>query len=92
MTSEKKAVANSMVVLREEFDDCGVLFDPDTAKAFGLNPISVFVWNHLDGKHSIKDIVDKIRENFEDVPEKVEKDVAEYVQQLVDQGVAGYAA
>ena len=34
-----KPVANSLVVLREEFDDWAVLFDPDTGSGFGINPM-----------------------------------------------------
>ncbi len=32
-------VANPSVVLREEFDNRAILFDPDTGDAFGINPV-----------------------------------------------------
>ncbi len=50
-------IANPSVVVREESDEWAILFDPDTGKSFGLNPISVFVWKRLDGRHTIRDIV-----------------------------------
>ena len=56
MKQNDMPVANPLLVLREEFDDLAVLFDPDTGNGFGLNPVSVFVFNRLDGKHTLKDI------------------------------------
>jgi hypothetical protein len=48
----RNPVANPLIVLREEFDDWAILFDPDTGNAFGLNPTGVFIWKLLDGKPS----------------------------------------
>ena len=49
-----KPVPNPMVVSREEFDDWAILFDPETGKAFGVNPIGTEIWNKLDGKRDLK--------------------------------------
>ena len=49
-----KPVPNPMVVSREEFDDWAILFDPETGKAFGVNPIGTEIWNKLDGKPDSK--------------------------------------
>ena len=57
LNNKKKPVANSLVVLREEFDDWAVLFDPDTGNACGLNPVGVFIWKRLDGRHTVPDIL-----------------------------------
>ncbi|RPJ86136.1 MAG: PqqD family peptide modification chaperone, partial [Acidobacteria bacterium] len=56
-----KPIANPIVVLREEFDDWAVLFNPDTAEAVGTNPVGVAVWKRMDGKRSIEDIASEIR-------------------------------
>ena len=87
---QKNPIANPLIVLREEFDDWAILFDPDTGNAFGLNPTGVFIWKHLDGKHGLKDIVEKLRENAEDVPEEAKDHLKEFVDDLVKQGLAGY--
>jgi SynChlorMet cassette protein ScmD len=83
-------VANPLVVLREEFDDWAILFDPDSGKAIGINPTGVFVWKLLDGKHSEEDIVKELKEACEDVPEESATHVREYIKGLVGQGLAGY--
>lgn len=90
MSDTPKPIANSLVVLREEFDDWAILFDPATGNAFGLNPVGVFVWKCLDGKRTIKEIVNELRENCEGVPEEAEGHLREFIQGLVEQGLAGY--
>jgi SynChlorMet cassette protein ScmD len=83
-------IANPQAMLREEFDDWAVLFDPDSGDAFGLNPVSVFIWKLLDGAHNITDIQKKLRENCKNVPEEAESDIKEFVNDLVERGFAGY--
>ena len=82
--------ANPLLVLREEFDDWAVLFDPDTGDGFGLNPVSVFVWKRLDGKHSTPDILKELREECEDVPENAGQEIEDFIEALVEKGYAGY--
>ena len=82
--------ANPLLVLREEFDDWAVLFDPDTGDAFGLNPVSVFVWKRLDGKHATQDILKELRKESEDVPENAGQDIEDFMEELVEKGYAGY--
>jgi SynChlorMet cassette protein ScmD len=85
-------VANPIVVLREEFDDWAVLFDPDTGNAFGLNPVGVFIWKRLDGRHTIEDIQKELHQNCESVPKNANIHLKDFIQSLVDQGLAGYEA
>ncbi|NIQ38084.1 MAG: SynChlorMet cassette protein ScmD [Proteobacteria bacterium] len=90
MRNEDKPVANPLTVLREEFDDWAVLFDPDSGNAFGLNPVGVFIWKRLDGRHTVPELVTELRENCNNVPAEAERHVETFVQDLVEQGLAGY--
>ena len=83
-------VANPEVILREEFDDWAILFDPDSGEGFGLNPVSVFIFKRLDGKHSISNITSELRTECKDAPEDAEEHIKEFVQELIDNGLAGY--
>ena len=85
-----KPLANPSVVLREEFDDWAILFDPDTGKAFGINPVSVFIWKRLDGRHTAEDILKELKENCDNVPGEADDHIREFIQELVDRGYAGY--
>jgi len=87
-----KLIAHPLIVLREEFDDWAVLFDPDTGNAVGLNPLGVFIWKLLDGSHTRQDILKKLRESCENVPEEVEDHLQDFIQSLVERGLAGYEA
>jgi SynChlorMet cassette protein ScmD len=90
MSTNNKPIANPLIVLREEFDDWAILFDPDSGKAFGLNPTSVFIWKCIDGKHEVKDIVVKLRENCEGAPPEAEEDVKNFIDELNEKGFVGY--
>ena len=92
MPDNDKPVANPLVVLREEFDDWAVLFDPDSGDAFGLNPTGVFIWKHLDGHRTIQEILREVYENCEEVPKEAEDHLNEFIQGLAGQGLVGYEA
>ena len=92
MSDSEKPRINPMAILREEFDDWAVVFDPDTGKAFGLNPTGVIIWKCLDGAHTIGQIAQIVRDRVEDAPENIVADLEEFVSVLVEQGLAGYEA
>jgi len=89
MNQKDRPIVNPVVVLREEFDDWAVLFNPDTADAMGTNPIGVAVWKRMDGKRSLEDIVSEIRNSFEDTPDAAFKEIADFVNTLAENGFAG---
>jgi SynChlorMet cassette protein ScmD len=85
-----RPIANPTVVLREEFDDWAILFNPDTAEAVGTNPVGVAVWKLMDGKRTLKDIVAEIQDNFTDVPDAATTDVTAFIKDLAKRGFVGY--
>ncbi len=90
MSTRKKPIVNPLIVLREEFDDWAILFDPDTGNAYGLNPVSVLIWKCLDGKNTIDDIVAKIKSDCTDVPDNAADFVNNFIDELIENGLAGY--
>ena len=90
MPENDKPIANPLIVFREEFDDWAILFDPDSGEGFGINPVSVFIWKRLDGKHTLQDIMVELRENCEDMPEDAEERVTDFIKDLIERGYAGY--
>lgn len=89
MNPTDKPIANPIVVLREEFDDWAVLFNPDTADAVGTNPVGVAVWKRMDGKRSLEEIVSEVRKSFEDAPDAVFDEIAAFVNTLAENGFVG---
>ncbi|MBW6485878.1 MAG: SynChlorMet cassette protein ScmD [Syntrophobacterales bacterium] len=80
--------AKPLIVLREEFDDWALLFNPDTGNTFTLNPWGVFIWKLLDGQQTLAAITEAIREAAEDVPAEVESQVEEFIREIARLGLA----
>ncbi len=90
MTRSDKPIANPVVVLREEFDDWAILFNPDTADAVVTNPVGVVVWKLMDGRHSPEEILAEVRDRFADVPDAAHDHVTAFIEELVERGFVGY--
>ena len=88
MANDDKPIANPWVVLREEFDDWAILFDPETGSAVGINPSAVFIWKLLDGEQTLDAILRAVREYAEDVTEDVRDQIEAFVDELVAAGLA----
>ena len=86
MKTDERPLANPVVVLREEFDDWALLFNPDTANAIGINPVGVAIWKRLNGKLDLAEIAAEISEGFSDVPEDVSGQVSTFVNDLIRDG------
>ena len=89
METNAKLMANPSVVLREEFDDCAVLFDPDTGEVYALNPTGVFCWKRFDGRHTLPDIIAELRDACEDVPPDAGKEIQVFSEELAAKGLVG---
>ncbi len=89
MRSDKKAIANPEIILREEFDDWAILFNPDNGEGFGINPVGVFIWKQLSGNNTVSGIVKKLKNECENVPEDAEIYVNQYIDSLFEKGLAG---
>ena len=90
MKDRTKPVANPSVLLREEFDDWAVLFDPDTGHGFGLNPTGVYLWKLLDGGRSIDEMLHALRRDAPDVPEEAGEQILAFVEELAQHGLVVY--
>ena len=90
MEEGKKPIANSEIVLREEFDDWAILFDPDSGRTFGLNPVSVLIWKMFDGRHTVDDIVAGVMAQCTSVPKECREQVSQFLDALEEKGFVGY--
>lgn len=90
MNRTDRPIANPVVVLREEFDDWAILFNPDTVDAVGTNPVGVAVWKRMDGTRCLEEIVLEITSSFEDAPETAINEITAFVDKLAEHGYVGY--
>ena len=85
----KKVIINPVVVLRKEFDDWAVLFNPDSAEAVGINPVGVAIWELLAEDSSMDGIVENIKKNFADVPGIAQEEIQTFINDLSERGFVG---
>lgn len=90
MDHNRKPIANPVAVLREEFDDWAVIFNPDNAEAAGINPVGVMVWKLIDGNRDVKNIIAEVQSSFAEEPETIASDVEVFLRDLEEKGFVGY--
>ena len=56
----------------------------DLESIYTLNAVAARIWELINGERTIREIKEKIVEEFEVSPEEAEKDLQEYLQQLVN--------
>jgi hypothetical protein len=80
---------NPNLVLRVEDDDCALLFDPDNGTVQMLNSTAVDVWQQLDGKRSLKEVVSRLDELYEGIDEAAVGQILALVENLSELGAVG---
>ena len=88
MQDYNNLTAHPLIVLREEFEDSALLFNPVSGSTFGLNSVGVFIWKRLDGFHSEEDILKELKAHCENTPEDVGVHLKGFIQSLIEQGLA----
>lgn len=87
---EKCVIVNPLIVLREEFDDGALLFDPETGATYGINPIGVLVWKHLDGCRTVDELAGIVCASFDAVPAAAADHIRDFLKTAVALGLAGF--
>lgn len=82
-------IVNPKIVLREDFEDVAVLFNPDNGKTFSLNKTGLVIWKSIDGSRTVSEIIDDMKARCVGIPESVEEQVQKYIQRLLDSGLIG---
>jgi coenzyme PQQ biosynthesis protein PqqD len=69
-------------------DDEAVLVRQDAGEMIVLNETGARILELIDGERSVESIIDEMSQEFESSREELQRDVTEFVQQLIDLGVA----
>lgn len=86
--SDQIIIKNDSIVLREEFDDWALLFDPDTGNVCGLNPVGVYIWKSIDGARTVDDILQAVKNECPDAPDSVSEEVSSFINEICEKGYA----
>ena len=88
MIAPPRIIANPLIVLREEFNDQAVLFDPDSGAAYGVNRVGILIWSCLDGAHTVDDIRQELSTTFDRMSDQADRHIEEFIQELLTKGLA----
>lgn len=69
----------------KQFEDESLLINIETGFYFRLNEVGSFIWTLLDGKHSNKEIIRGIFEEFDVQIEKAKSDFGSFIKELLDE-------
>ena len=85
-----RLAVNPTMVLRVESDDCALLFDPDNGRVHVLNPAAVAVWQRLDGRLTLEEVVAGLGEEFDGMGPEAGEQVIALARSLADLGAVGF--
>ena len=74
------------VVLREEFDQWGILFNPDTSEVVSINAMGIDIWKLIAGRCSLKDVMQGIQAQYDQVPAEAQEQINTFVNELIKRG------
>ena len=81
---------NPDVGLREEDEDGGLLFNPDTNQVKVVNTTGLFIWKLCDGTQNLNEIAAAMQDAFEEAPaDQITEDVNEFIEGMAAAGFIG---
>ena len=86
----QKYLCNPDVVLREEDEDGGLLFNPDTNQVKVVNTTGLFIWKQFASANQPEAVAAAIISNFDEAPaEVVPADLREFLDEMIQSGFIG---
>jgi hypothetical protein len=83
-------LCNPDVVLREEDEDGGLLFNPDTNQVKVMNSTGLFIWKQCMKPADVPTIEKAMNQSFEEIPEAgVVEDVQAFLDEMILTGFIG---
>ncbi len=82
MVSLDKRFAKDARISWRIIEDEAVLVDQDEGEVIRLNPIATEIWQAIDGKRTIDEIIDHIYQTFEVDRKRAQKDALRFLKQL----------
>ena len=73
---------NPVIIFRKEFDDSGILFNPENGEIFGLKPTAALIWECLGKNMSKMEILAELSEKSQNIPETASADYDEFIISL----------
>lgn len=85
--AKARPIGDPRFVLREEYPDTALVFDPDSGEQYVLNHVGALIWKLLNGRRTLAEITERLPVHCRDVPEAAGRQVADFVQTLRQKGL-----
>jgi len=83
-------LCNPDVVLREEDEDGGLLFNPDTNQVKIVNSTGLYIWKEFIAINTPDKVAEAVLTNFEEAaPDLVKIDLEEFLKEMIRTGFIG---
>lgn len=69
------------------YDSLGFVSHPLKGKIRVLNPTGMSVWEHIDGKKTIREIKENMENEFDNIPSSIETEVIDFLTQLKERSL-----
>lgn len=70
----------------------GVLLHMDSGAYHGVNQLGLVVWELLDGRRTVADVVEAVRLRVSDSPQELQADVVRFLNRVVERGLVAVVA
>ena len=87
MTSQNNPRRHPDTAFRPVGDEGGLVVLSEKSEVKVLNPVAIKVFSLLDGKHSVEQIVSKVREEFDVSEQEALRDVSGFIEELKSHGM-----
>ena len=74
-------------VFAQEVDGEMVLLDMESENYFGLDEVGTSIWQAMQEKETLKEVLDLLLEQYEVEEEMLENDLSDFVGKLVESGL-----
>ena len=82
-----KKVTFADTVFAQEVDGEMVLLDMNSENYFGLDEVGTAIWQAMQEKETLQKVLDVLLEQYEVESDVLEKDLADFINKLVESGL-----
>lgn len=81
-------IKNNKKIAYREIDGEIIIINLEKSTFHSLDPVASLIWNEANGKNKVKQIIEKVSQNFEVNTETAINDCTEFIDDLINKELA----
>ena len=79
---------NPMLLVAEEFDHTGILYNPDSSETFALNRTALFLYRQIEAGYTVEELSEQLAHISANTPdqEKINSDIQKFLSEMERRG------